>query len=285
MKIRTFLQAFWRTFTSVEYYVDVLNAKLGFSIRFFLMSYVLLGIFSAVLFYFFDTPRLLQHLDTDFAHIQQNYPSDLKINWDGQKLSLTPTQVLSLPYPTAFPFPTDTFPSTFAVIDPQVSQPNKESFVFINDKKIFLSEGAGQWSDFPLNNFPQFDKPFSITKDSLPNQMTTWKTAAQESMTFFALIYPIFFIPITIIGNLFSVLIYSAIAFYILRFTANRLAYWKIFQVALHISVAAETVNILITHFLPQNELPMYALAFWSYFLLIMWQLNKMGLSTKKRTK
>src|ERR1700690_2872459 len=103
MKPRTYLHTFFNTLASPRYYIEILNLKMSFSWRFFLMSYFLLSILSTIFFITMDIP-VWQKTATAFAQeIQTNYPDSLEFHWDGAVLTTKPNQPLNIPYPKSMP--------------------------------------------------------------------------------------------------------------------------------------------------------------------------------------
>src|SRR5579859_4575081 len=103
MKPKTYWHVLLNTFTLPAYYLAILNTKLKFSLRFFLMSYVLLSLLATVLFATVQVPRWDAQLRSSAQEATTNFPNDLRIVWDGKMLGSTNKQPLAISYPHAFP--------------------------------------------------------------------------------------------------------------------------------------------------------------------------------------
>ena len=282
MQPNVYLYTLYNSFSSAKYYIEVLNTKLRFSLRFFLVSYFFLGILTFLLFHFFDVPRYTARIETAFTELQNTYPSDRIFNWDGKVLSSQPNQPVVISYPSSFH--TGDFPQTLAVIDTAAQEPTatlkrlqKNPLVFINDQKIFLSSGQESWSDFPLQdlNLPGFDHSFSLTKQSSSALFSQWKNFVIQILNKGQFAYPLFLLPVLAITRLISLLWESLIIYYFLRLSRfGHFTFLKIYQIGLHVAVVAETAQILIMHILPETLFPTYSIVFWGFLILIFLQLK-----------
>src|SRR5258708_5686507 len=121
MKPRTYLRTLINTFSSAQYYRDILNAPFTFSLRFFVLSYIFIGIIAAILFASVDVPRYQQIANASLQELQSSYPSDLKLSWNGDALSSSAQQPLTVPYPHAYH--PDTAIPFLAVLDLSATDP------------------------------------------------------------------------------------------------------------------------------------------------------------------
>lgn|GEM_PF-2771627 len=282
MQPKVYLYTLYNSFSSAKYYIEVLNTKLRFSFRFFLVSYFFLGILTFFLFHFFDLPRYKTSINAAFSELQNTYPADRIFNWDGNTLSSQPTGPVVISYPASLR--SSDFPQPLAVIDTTVKEPTatvkklqKNPLVFISDQKVFFSSGPDSWSNSSLRdlNLPGFDHSFSLTKQSSPVFFTQWKNAVLQVLEKGQFVYPFFFIPILAISRLVSLLWECFIIYYFLRISRfGHFTFLKIYQIGLHVVIIAETAQIIITHLLPETLFPTYSIVFWGFFILIFLQLK-----------
>ena len=234
----------------------------------------MLSLLATGLFVTVDTPFLKQKVQQGLAELQQNYPTDLQISWDQKVLTSTATQPITVKYPSFFH--PDTLPENFGYIDTQASSVDDvfkkvdgKSFFVVTKDQAYVSDDQTTWSNLPLNEMAGFDHSFTITKQNLPDFITTWQQQLSDMLSALAFVYPIGYFVISTSAHLLGLLINSLFAFYILRLLRRRFAYIKIFQIFLHVSVIAEFVQLIAAHLFPQSGLPMYTITFWGFALVI----------------
>lgn len=280
MRPSTYFHALVNTFSSAQYYLDILNAKFSFSLRFFLVSYVFLAILAAIFFSVFDAPRYAQQFHNDLSQLENHFPADLNLAWNGQELKTTPAQPITLPYPSFLP-KNDTLPTVFGIIDSSTNSPDEtlkkmqtRSFFFVAQKKLFVTAGATSWSDMDLKDLPGFDTSFVIDKQSLPNFIKTWQTDFEDSLRLLQFVYPIMFFLVFLPVRFFQTFLDAILIFYFLRLAGNNFTFKKVYQLSLHLTVVAETIRILTGHLVGQFDIPMFSFAFWGYFFIVWLQLR-----------
>lgn len=289
MKIRTFWRTFFQSLTSPQYYLDVLNARFSFSVKFFFVGYLCLALLATGLFATLQAPIYQRIFSQNATLLQQNYPQDLVVKWDGQKLTTSNNQPIELPYPTDLPH--DQLPTTFAKIVPSASsldqattQLNQPAFILITQDHLYLNNSQGGWSPLLLSEVPGFETAFTMTAKNLPDYVATWKTLFDSSLSLFTIAFPmLYFLGIGLI-RILSMAINCVFIFYLLKLTGRKLPYLKIFQLGLHISVIAGLVDILTTFVIHGAGMNLFGLAFWLYFTVILLALGNVS-STRKWIK
>jgi len=254
----------------------VLNTRFSFSVKFFLVSYFLLSILATLSFVEFEIPHYQAIFKTNEVALKKNYPDSLVITWDGKELKNSNPQLVEISYPVELPH--DGLPDKLAYIDSSVSsidQLSKEhsatSLFSVTKDTLYVSSSTGGWSPLALKETPGFESPFTITKDSLPSYISTWESIFTQSLNAFALVYPFAFFFIIGFLRVFSLLLNSVFAYYLLRVLGKNLPYKKVFQIGLHISVVAGLLDVLTAHFLPlQTDISIYTLAYWLYLTIIL---------------
>ena len=86
MKPKTYLQALKKTFTTPSYYLILMKTKRGFSLRFFLTSFLILGLTLALKITTVDIPKIKQSLLTDGQSIVKYFPEDIVLEWKNNNL-------------------------------------------------------------------------------------------------------------------------------------------------------------------------------------------------------
>jgi hypothetical protein len=196
VKPRTFLHTFWQTISSPRYYLDILNAPLTFSARFFLMSYVLLSIVATGLFVFVDMPRIKQRTDQAIGEFQQHFPEDLEVRWTGEELQTNASSPATVRYPSFID--SKDLPANFGYVLPTVTEADQlaeklptSAWWAITPQKLFVSDRTGNWSEIPLKDLSDIDTPFSLTKSSLPSFIPTWQKMIDYTLIIGAIFYPL----------------------------------------------------------------------------------------------
>ena len=274
MKPKTYWHVLFNSSTLPSYYLAILNTKLKFSLRFFLVSYVLLSVLATILFATIQVPHWETQLKSSAQEAATNFPNDLKIMWDGKMLSSTNKQPLAISYPHAFPH--ENLPSTFAYLDTTtdsldaVNHKTQANALFvITQHHLYVNGAEKSSSNLELNQVYGFEKPFTVTKTTIGGYAQNVSSFIQQALEGAIIFYPFGFFVLMVITRLFSLLLDSVLIFYVLRLFQKPFPYWKIYQVSLHICVVAEFVELLTTRFIPSNQLPMFALAFWGYAIFI----------------
>ncbi len=282
MRPRTYLNALINTFSSLKYYLEVLNSKFSFSLRFMLVSYLFLGIGFSLLFYLRELPRLEKAVEHSIQQLEAEYPQDLQIEWNGETLHSSHPTPIELPYPLYFPR-TEESPSTFAYLDTEVkdaeqtfSRVSQSSLLFVTQNELLMSNVGIGWERFPLKEVPGFDHPFVVTKEKLPELLQNLRTMVTNSFSLIKVIFPSVLLPLFVLWRVLLVCIDSIIIYYLIRFfTHTPFPYLKVVQLSLHIMVVAETANLIVYWLLPHFSFPMFNLIFYVFLTLLLLHLRK----------
>lgn len=276
MRPYTFWRSFLNTLTNPKYYVDVLNAKLRFSLRFTLISYVVMSLLAVVLFSFIDVPKLQTALGSYIDQVVADFPTNQEVSWNGLRLQLSEPE----PYALAFPQLPDLqgTPPNLVEINPavemaaQISQTsdNKSAF-FANQTQLFVSQPGGGWSGTPLTDFLS-SSPFVINKQTLVAQQPQLQQQLATGLRLLPLAFLAFFLLVSFPLRMLNVIFDTIFIYVVIRIFGLPMSFKKVVQVSLHVSVAAELITILTANF--AAGLPMFTIAFWGYTLIIYWQLR-----------
>jgi hypothetical protein len=287
VKLKCYFLTLWNSFSSPSYYLEILNAPFSFSLKFFFTSFILLTLLSTLVFGMVTLPRYAKTAKTTLDSLLQNYPENLQISWNKSSLQLSPDQPLTLPYPSFFP--QQDLPEHFVVIDPHFSNPAQamddmktSTFVFINDKDVFVQNSDHQWTSSPLKEFPGFDQDFTITQQNLPETITQGKEILDVSQILVLIAYPIIYFVSVIIWRLAATIVNAIIIFYCLKLFGKNFPYGKILQISLHVIIVAETASILFALLPSQPGFPVFDLLYWLFMIVIFIGLRKVQFVPKK---
>jgi|SRR5579859_1008454 len=274
MKPKTYWYVLFNSFILPAYYLSILNTKLKFSLRFFLVSYVLLSLLATILFVVVQIPRWEMQLKNSAQEVVASFPSDLQIAWDGKMLHATNSQPLSIGYPKGFSH--ENLPNVLAYLDTTTDsldtvnhKTSSHAFFVVTQSHLYVNGAENNSSNLELNQIYGFEKSFTITKGNITGYARSVKTFIQQALEGSVVFYPFGFFMFMVASRLFSLLLDSVLIFYLLRVFRKPFPYWKVYQVGLHICVVAEFVELLTTRFVPNTGLPMFALAFWGYAIFI----------------
>ncbi len=278
MKIWTFFKSLYNSITSRSYYIDVLNAKFAFSFKFFLVGYFLLAILAGGLFIGIDLPKYQSLFVKNTQLIQKQFPSDLKLNWDGTTFLTNQKNPIRISYPDGMPH--DGLPEDFAYLaaaDSSLSQAEEavksSSLMIFSKDTLAISEGQSGWSTLSLKDAPGFDQPFTITAESLPDQIKNWQQIFSAGLSLFALLYPVLFLFGVGMIRLVSLCINSVLIYYLLKVFGRTLPYAKVIQLGMHISVVAGLLDVITSHLITNSNFNLYEIAFWCYLMIIIFSI------------
>jgi hypothetical protein len=288
MRPRTFAHALLNTFTSVQYYGNVLRAPLWFSVRFFLIALLCLGITRAAHVQTTLVPVWRQQSTAIIEQVEREFPAEVEISWNGRVLQTRDEQTIAVPYPDALqPLP-DVWPPVLAYIIPQPLTADEvgatvpqRSFLVVSQDNLYVSDSRGSWSEMPLNALLSFDQPFTLSRETLPEHLETahqWNETfwqwAQWGLAAFSLFY------VVIVGTWLAV-IEAVFAYFVLRLAGFGITYLKALQISLHLVVVAETVSQGVIWLYGPSELPIFSLTFWLLFAYIVWNLRSQFSASK----
>lgn len=284
MKPSVYLQTLIGTLTTPQFYIRILNSSFWFSFRFVFISYLIIGIALASVMILFDFPQYQNKFNQSMVEVEQNFPSDLEISWQQQKLSIN-REVLVVPYPSFFP-ELDSLPTSFITFIPQLDESNPEtSFQFVDASSYFLVSDShflftninNQWQNMELNQIPGMEQDFTITKNSIPYYTHLWKTEFSEILQTFKKITIVAYPAILFIIRFWFALFNSLICYFFLKLFNKNFPWKKVFQICLHLLIPAELITQITSRLYPSSSLPMFELTFWITFLVLAGTLRKVG--------
>jgi hypothetical protein len=275
VKPRTYLHTLTNTFSSPLYYFHVLNANFNFSLRFFFVSYLLLTFLATAFFLTQDLPRYHRYIDQTMDQFAQQFPETAELNWDKETLSGNTTEPIEVKYP---PFmKNEDLPPTFGYISTSsasatqvVTQTGKNSLFVVTASKVFISSPPNGWSDVSLKELLAPNQSFTLTKQTLPGFLSSWKTELHGLLDQIKYIYPFALLVFYLIARTITLFLDSLIIYYITQVSRKPLPLRKVFQVSLHVGVVAEFVQIITSRLFAHLTIPMFTVTYWVYMIIIM---------------
>ena len=226
--------------------------------------------------------------NTIAQQIQQDYQSNLSLQWDDHKLTTQPNKSIVVPYPKDLPSLTNT--NQLAVIDTQVSDVHEAlaankldslaPLTVITNNKVFVSDLSGHWSALNLNDSPFFENSWTLNKQNLPTVISQAKNQINHLFFLAEFVYPFAFLLLTTLTTLFTTAIDSLLVFYIIKLFRRGFPYKKVFQLSLHVAVIAELVQLMtqrvgsFNQFTNATQFNMFTLTYWAYMMIILWTLR-----------
>lgn len=269
----TFQQSIFRSVTDLNYYVEVLNLPLRFSLKILTAFYLILGVVLTFIFLVKDLPKIDKTFNDIRTEAITRYPADLTFAWQEPLLSSSLTQPLEVPFPAAIEH-RENMPKNLAVIDTHTDQfPGQvNAMLFINKEKFFLNSLDGTWTDVPL------DQVFEQSSDQLDRQK--FVQLAKSSIGFqkeFLRILPWAVLLSSTIGlfilRLLTMLFFSVFLQLFFQLLNKPLSYKKVFQICLHILIPTEIIH-QITVLYPHISISLFNLSFWMITAVVLWHLR-----------
>ncbi len=235
-----FLKTLKDSLTNIQSYELFTQEKLGssiwFSLRFYLIFLVLLGI-------------LIFPLSTKvYEYIYHVYPTDLILQYKDQKIAIEngslPLQLHTKPI------------AILGTVN-----------ILINEKDVNITINNVSTPLVYKDAFPE-NVSFTINKENVE------KHGKSVILTFVITGY-VFFCLFISISRTFTILVYTGLMFVFTRLSGKKVSYKTFFQLGMHVGVTAEIVNILYILLYQKTTFPMYDIAFTGIFVLVLWSLRK----------
>lgn len=260
-----------KTFSSFSFYTQLPKTTVRTSLVFFLISMLWLGGLRSWRWHQFELPRWRSALDQTATEIKQEWPTNLEIKWDGQKLTVNQDSPLAVPMPEATKQPEMKWEGKLAYIVGQDNAPTQlaavlpsSSLVIITPTQLHVSDGQGAWTSTTLSTLPVLDQTtFSLSQQNVPAVVDHLTDQAQK-LTNKIVDLIIVGWPVALIINRILVVGFDTILLYIvLRLLSKDWKLKQLWPVALHAAVAAELVNFVGQFLYPHSTLPWFSLVFW----------------------
>lgn len=280
MRLKTYWHIISQLFTSPEYYLKILRAPFWMSVRFFTISMIALGLTWAWRINQIIIPISAEQVSQGLDELENNYPAELEIIWDENKLSSSAPEAIGISYPNSmeqnsqFPpllgnfIPTDISSEQFS------AEFEQTSLLVITTDKLYVNNLQGVWSDVPLSDVLPTEK-IVLNKDTVPELVSKSKQQLEKVVDLVKklnfLIAPLVLITIRLwMSFLEAILVF-------LFFKLNQLAFKfkKVFQFSLHLTVVSEIIAQVTSWIYPDIQISMLTLSYWSIFSYVFWTQRK----------
>jgi hypothetical protein len=280
---------YWRTLvgsiSNPHYYRESLPKSWWFSLRFFLISMMIIGLVLSAAIIKINFPQYQSQLKDIVQELANNFPADLELKWEQNQLTSNYSAPILVNYPSTFQPPTE-FPEKALIILPNHNDQSvpqdvpASSLMVANQSQLFLTDFKGNWSHIPLADLPGLEQPLTLNQQTLPQFQENMNLFIDSSLQTSRHILPIALPVVIVVTQFFDSLFYALIGFIGLRFFSKQHTFRRIWQISLHLCVIAFALSQLAAYLYPKNELPLYALTFWILFSLVSWNLNQKATSS-----
>lgn len=271
---KTFWHALLGSLTNLNYYVEVLNTRFKFSLKFVAAFYLLLGIILTGIFTFKDLVEFSLIIDQTRDELLERYPNNLTFDWNGSELYSSSSEKIQVPFPAAID-PVESAPQYLAEINTatDTAPENVSAVIYLNKNKMYINSFQGTWSDSPLVDLIG-KTPQHIDRMSIQNLAENSKKTQQEVLE----ILPWLALPFFTIGmfllRLLVIAFNSIIVQFLFQITNKPLTYKKVFQLSMHALVPVELIHQISYLTDPHLPIPMFNISYWFIMSLLLWHLR-----------
>jgi hypothetical protein len=159
-KLSTFFITMFKSLTSVDYYKDVVAAKMAFSIKYFLMLALTFSTVMAIRVSILNIPVTKRFFAEFLVAAKAYYPSGLVLNAKDNQWTINQPEPYSLPNPfLGDPFTRDVAPPmpknliTFYHNGTIEDLQNQDTLMLVNGKNVITRDNGG-FSAQPIENLP-----------------------------------------------------------------------------------------------------------------------------------
>lgn len=280
MRLKTYWHVLVNLLTSPEYYLKVITTKFSFSLRFFIMSMILLGLISAWRINQLTIPEFHQDAKLSLDELQENYPANLEINWADGKLSSSATYDIEISYPS-FVEKNDQLPPTLGYYVPQNlaideigDRFDKKSLILITSQQLMINDLRGNWNQLPLKDLI-LDESFTLNKESIAAVVTQAKLDIGPMVELIKKINYLVMPVILVISKSWMALMEGFLVYLLFRLNQLKISFTRVYQFSLHLVVIAEIINQLTSWVYPHSLISMFSFAYWVIFSFVFWTQRK----------
>lgn len=291
MRPRTYLETLKLSFTSIIYYFKLIHLPWHHSLRFFLISLILLSFFPAWQITRRDLPLLKQSLNETFTEIKTNYPDNLIIDYHNQQLNLSDKNLIGTDIDSPI-WPNDLFvswPSSLKKLNDNLNNQIPQFFLIYTHSldSTYLDQLKNQNSTFLVANPNQFYfndqgtwisnswqdlelSAFSLNKETLISRIDQWQNGFLDKIFKDLEIAVYILMPIFLmLSRGLMAFFYALLVWFLNNIVIKKISYLQSLQLTWHMMVVAETINQLTKHFYTNLTLPMFSLTFWAVCWLV----------------
>lgn len=286
-KIKRFFYVFKNSLMHSHYYLHIVRAPLISSLKYFLVFFVLVGIYQNLNLYFNFLPKLKVETIRIIDEARKNFPYDLEVTYDDGELNSN-VNPLYLSFPSnlervqGLTYKNDQFIAIDNSFDSNnVANLASNSAFAIGKTQIFLKNYENNWSQQGLKLINLFDlfeiKNFNLNYQTIGQQSEQVKSYLldlyEKLFYLIFLTWPFFLI----ISKLFLSLFESLFVFFFFRIFDLDLSYKKVWQISLHVFTISQLITLIGQKIYDFDLGFLFSLSYWLiiFYLFFMFRKNK----------
>lgn len=255
-KLRTFFNTLVKSVSSPAYYADVITAKIGFSLKYFLMLTFVLSIVTA---FKIMIPLAIFNLAAATDQVVTQYPADLDVKITNGRLSI------NQPVPYLVPIRKDwqdNGPKNFVVFesDNNISSPQDfykyDTFALVTETSVYTNQENSSANSIKVYEIPQDTKDFEVNEGMVKNWESQFLNMPAVKNKLYVpavgVLLLVLLVPLMYLFRLSTAYIYAVILFLLIKLFKKSLtngtefSVSKLFQISLHTT----TLPILLAYVL-----------------------------------
>lgn len=268
---RSYLQTLQNSASDPSYYRDILSLPFWSSVRFFILTLFLVSSMSSLWWRLVEFPMLFSTFSKQVDTVLLQIPEDAVFYYDGQEVSTSlkhPFVLKSTQELRDVGAPAD----LLAILDEGTSSSALLQLyprgMVIKDPNTEKSPTIAYTEFLPKENLTVTKKMIVENKDKALKKLPTFAT--------YGLLLSIPFLWIAlVIGNMFTLLLFTIGTQIIFWMSGIKIRYQKAFQLGLHALSIAVIVDKVARHIFPQTPFSLLTLAFFGILLLVVWELRR----------
>lgn len=287
-KLKTFLYSYIKSLTEPNYYKDIVQAKLSFSLKYYVFFYFILGLLSAVVFSWRDLPELKNNTLELIDQLGREYPEAMVIEMSDYQLQLDGVeQPFGVPFPKAFADDLTEVYEYLIYFDTETNTTEEAALVSLKQSEYKITypdtqDQVGTYQELEISDF-------TIDRTTVINNLPTIKSEVSQVLPYTPL--GIWFISSVIlpIATFIMISITSTFIFIGILIAQFPLKWTQILQISLHTITFAQTAGFLQDLLFHHLNLPsIYFVAYFGATLLALWtvqaNLIKKSMGSPNRT-
>jgi hypothetical protein len=258
------------TFTSSEYYKKLphqstMATSLWFAVSMTILSWLVLG-WSALV----EKPQLFRWYDFAVEEAGVHFPTNQVISWTGQELKLSQAVPLTIYFPAGVLKRELDLPERLAVVFPEVINESEfatklptTALMVATPTTLFIHDSAGGWRKFEWNTLLSQTPSFSISKESVVDQLKSFKPVLER--TFYLMMGVGMILLPLLLGGYYalSALMDALLAYALFWIAGTTLSFSSLYKISLHLSLVAGVISTLSMWMYGVGSLPLYGLVYW----------------------
>ncbi len=262
------------SFSDLHYYASVLNLSVKTTLKLILCFYFLIALFQIGMLWIVDIPEFQKNVQDISSSVIEEFPNEAVVNWDGQILTTSPEEIISVPYTSQTNIDV---PENWATLDTSRSEApvEKDSLFFVSNQNLHVLNFQTEYQSLPLIDLLGAE-PQQFTKDEIVNEVNTSQAGFSEIKNLLPFIaFPFFWFGTFLIRTM-MIGIDSIIIYFIFTLLNRPLPYKKVLQLSWHVLIPVEVVHQLTKLLYPQSTVPMLSITYWVIMSLIIWNFRNL---------